>query len=152
MDAAVSHERGVPVFFKRDLILTHLVVDKININVDGEDRNYVVYYTGSSKYSISLKIFYNFLTFLYRYAFLLLYIVVFVGRSMILLNIFPFIPFLDVGRVYKVVQWIKPDGEPQSILLDVFDVTPGEPIRLMEISREVRCRAVFLLIHIPNLP
>ena len=49
MDAAVSHERGVPVFFKRDLILTHLVVDKININVDGEERNYVVYYTGSSE-------------------------------------------------------------------------------------------------------
>ncbi len=45
----MSHERGVPVFFKRDLILTHLVVDKININVDGEERNYVVYYTGSSK-------------------------------------------------------------------------------------------------------
>lgn len=89
MDAAVSHERGVPVFFKRDLILTHLVVDKININVDGEERNYVVYYTGS-----------------------------------------------NVGRVYKVVQWIKSDGEPQSILLDVFDVTPGEPIRLMEISRQ----------------
>lgn len=53
MDAAVSHERGVPVFFKRDLILTHLVVDKININVDGEERNYVVYYTGSSGYSSS---------------------------------------------------------------------------------------------------
>lgn len=53
MDAAVSHERGVPVFFKRDLILTHLVVDKININVDGEERNYVVYYTGSSMYIVS---------------------------------------------------------------------------------------------------
>lgn len=45
--------------------------------------------------------------------------------------------FTDVGRVYKVVQWVKPDGEHQSILLDVFDVTPGEPIRLMEISRQV---------------
>lgn len=51
--------------------------------------------------------------------------------------LFIFLNFTDVGRVYKVVQWVKPDGEHQSILLDVFDVTPGEPIRLMEISRQV---------------
>jgi hypothetical protein len=40
--------------------------------------------------------------------------------------------------VYKVVQWYDPGRESSSILLDVFDVTPGEPIRLMEISRQVR--------------
>jgi len=40
--------------------------------------------------------------------------------------------------VYKVVQWYDSGRESSSILLDVFDVTPGEPIRLMEISRQVR--------------
>lgn len=40
------------------------------------------------------------------------------------------------GRVYKVVQWVDSNGESQSILLDVFDVTPGETIQAMEISRD----------------
>lgn len=40
------------------------------------------------------------------------------------------------GRVHKVVQWVDSNGESQSILLDVFDVTPGEPIQAMEISKE----------------
>lgn len=40
------------------------------------------------------------------------------------------------GRVHKVVQWIDNNGDSQSILLDVFDVTPGEPIQAMEISKE----------------
>jgi len=53
MDSAVSHERGMPVFYKRDLILTHLVVDKVTINSNGEERKYVVYYAGSSKLSWS---------------------------------------------------------------------------------------------------
>jgi len=43
--------------------------------------------------------------------------------------------------VYKVVQWYDAGRESSSILLDVFDVTPGEPIRLMEISRQVRVMA-----------
>ena len=40
--------------------------------------------------------------------------------------------------MYKVVQWYDSGRESSSILLDVFYVTPGEPIRLMEISRQVR--------------
>jgi hypothetical protein len=40
-----------------------------------------------------------------------------------------------------VVQWYDSSGESSSILLDVFDVTPGEPIHLMEISRQVRVMA-----------
>lgn len=45
--------------------------------------------------------------------------------------------FSDQGRVYKVVQWYTEEGETFSVLLDVFDVTPEEPIRVMEMSREV---------------
>lgn len=37
-----------------------------------------------------------------------------------------------------MVQWYDEEGESQSVLLDVFDVTPGEPIRVMDMSREVR--------------
>ena len=47
-----------------------------------------------------------------------------------------FFKILDTGRVYKVVQWRDVNGEPSSVLLDVFDVTPGEPIRIMEISHQ----------------
>lgn len=56
------------------------------------------------------------------------------------LSLFKLNPFLlcaaGDGRVHKVVQWIDNNGESQSILLDVFDVTPGEPIQAMEISKE----------------
>lgn len=34
------------------------------------------------------------------------------------------------------MQWRDVNGEPSSVLLDVFDVTPGEPIRIMEISHQ----------------
>jgi hypothetical protein len=44
-----------------------------------------------------------------------------------------------------VVQWFDSSGESSSILLDVFDVTPGEPIRLMEISRQVGVMAKVLV-------
>jgi hypothetical protein len=44
--------------------------------------------------------------------------------------------FLGDGRVHKIVQWMDSDGESKSILLDVFDITPGEAIQSMEISRE----------------
>ena len=40
------------------------------------------------------------------------------------------------GRVYKIVQWIDDSGNSYSNLLDVFEVTPGEPIRGMEISQK----------------
>ncbi|KAF7399723.1 hypothetical protein HZH68_008315 [Vespula germanica] len=89
MDSAISHENEKPVFYKRDVMLTRLVVDKLRIDFVGIDLDYTVYYAGSSD-----------------------------------------------GRVHKVVQWIDNNGESQSILLDVFDVTPGEPIQAMEISKE----------------
>jgi len=51
MDAAVSHENGKPIFYKRDLLFTHLVVDKLKIDLFGSDLEYIVYYAGTSKYS-----------------------------------------------------------------------------------------------------
>lgn len=55
------------------------------------------------------------------------------------INIFTLFKFdfltLDEGRIHKIVQFYKND-ESVSILLDVFDVTPGEPIQAMEISRK----------------
>lgn len=54
-----------------------------------------------------------------------------------LLNAF-FYWFVDDGRVHKIVEWNKDNGETSSILLDVFDVTPGEPIQVMEISKETK--------------
>jgi hypothetical protein len=50
MDAAVSHENGKPVFYKRDLLFTHLVVDKLKIDLFGTDLEYIVYYAGTSEY------------------------------------------------------------------------------------------------------
>ncbi|XP_049765602.1 semaphorin-2A-like [Schistocerca cancellata] len=40
------------------------------------------------------------------------------------------------GQVYKVAKWLDEQAEPASRLVDVFDVTPGEPIRAMEISKK----------------
>ncbi|KAL0270780.1 UNVERIFIED_CONTAM: hypothetical protein PYX00_008074 [Menopon gallinae] len=89
MDEAVSHENDRPVFYKRDLIFTHLVVDKIKIELFGNQLEYAVFYAAT-----------------------------------------------NTGRVYKVVQWRDANNEPSSVLLDVFDVTPGEPVRVMEISHQ----------------
>ncbi|XP_045110668.1 semaphorin-2A-like isoform X1 [Portunus trituberculatus] len=47
MDEAVAHEHNKPVFFKRDLIFTHLVVDKVTGGTYGQENVYTVYYAGS---------------------------------------------------------------------------------------------------------
>lgn len=49
MDEAVAHEHNKPVFFKRDLIFTHLVVDRVTGGTYGQENTYTVYYTGSCK-------------------------------------------------------------------------------------------------------
>ncbi|KAK6631234.1 Semaphorin-2A [Polyplax serrata] len=87
MDEAVRHENDKPVFYKRDLIFTHLVVDQVKIDSFGDQTEYTVYFAGTNN-----------------------------------------------GRVYKVVQWMDFGGDRFSELLDIFDVTPGETIRVMEIS------------------
>lgn len=40
----------------------------------------------------------------------------------------------NLGRVYKVVQFYR-NNEPNSKLLDIFEVAPDEPIQVMEISQ-----------------
>lgn len=57
-----------------------------------------------------------------------------------------FLLYSDLGRVYKIVQWYSEEGESQSVLLDIFDVTPGEPIRFMEISKKVPLINIFLFL------
>lgn len=49
MDSAVMHENEKPVFFKRDLLFTRLVVDKVKIDMLGNILEYTVYYAGTSK-------------------------------------------------------------------------------------------------------
>jgi hypothetical protein len=89
MDSAVMHEHDKPVFFKRDVFFTRLVVDKIKVDIGGAVLDYTVYYAGTNE-----------------------------------------------GRVHKIVEWQRDSDGTSSILLDVFDVTPGEPIQVMEISKE----------------
>lgn len=40
----------------------------------------------------------------------------------------------NLGRVYKIVQFYR-NNEPNSKLLDIFEVAPEEPIQVMEISQ-----------------
>lgn len=50
MDSAVRHEGDTPAFYKRDLVLTTLVVDKQFVDMLGDDITYTVFYAGSSKW------------------------------------------------------------------------------------------------------
>ena len=52
------------------------------------------------------------------------------------LNVTVYYAGSNVGRVYKVVQYVDDHFESHSYVVDIFDVTPGEPIRAMEISKE----------------
>lgn len=87
MDSAVSHENEKPIYYKRDLFFTRLVVDKVKVDMMGHQLEYTVYYAGTNE-----------------------------------------------GKIHKIVQWNR-NGDSQSALLDIFDVTPGEPIQAMAISR-----------------
>lgn len=49
MDSAVRHEGDAPAFYKRDLVLTTLVVDKQFVDMLGDDITYTVFYAGTSK-------------------------------------------------------------------------------------------------------
>ncbi|KAF2903793.1 hypothetical protein ILUMI_02381 [Ignelater luminosus] len=86
MDSAVMHENHRPIFFKRDLIYTKLVVDKVKVDIGGAIMEYTIYYAGTND-----------------------------------------------GRIYKIMQWYHQKDEFSSILLDIFDVTPGESIQVIEI-------------------
>lgn len=49
MDSAVRQEGDTPVFYKRDIVLTTLVVDKQFVDMLGSDITYTVFYAGTSK-------------------------------------------------------------------------------------------------------
>ncbi|VVC90235.1 unnamed protein product [Leptidea sinapis] len=48
MDSAVRHEGDAPAFYKRDLVLTTLVVDVQTIDMLADDVTYTVFYAGTS--------------------------------------------------------------------------------------------------------
>lgn len=67
MDSAVMHENEKPVFFKRDIFFTKLVVDKIRVDIGGAVLDYTVYYAGTSRFNFNypsintiLQIFFNY--------------------------------------------------------------------------------------------
>lgn len=47
MDEAVSHEHGMPVFYKGDVALSALVVERLKIPGFPDDKHYTVYYAGT---------------------------------------------------------------------------------------------------------
>lgn len=51
MDAAVRHEGDAPAFYKRDLVLTTIVVDKQFVDMLGDDITYTIFYAGTSKFN-----------------------------------------------------------------------------------------------------
>lgn len=50
MDSAVSHEHEKPIYYKRDLFFTRLVVDRVKVDMMGHQLDYTVYYAGTSEY------------------------------------------------------------------------------------------------------
>lgn len=50
MDSAVRHEGDTPAFYKRDLVLTTLVVDRQFVDMLRDDITYTVFYAGTSKW------------------------------------------------------------------------------------------------------
>jgi hypothetical protein len=49
MDEAVAHKDNKPVYYKRDLLFTRLVVDPLQYDVFGKRYHYTVYYAATSK-------------------------------------------------------------------------------------------------------
>ena len=125
MDEAVSHESGVPVFYKGDVAFSSLVVERLKIQGFPDDKHYTVYYAGTgiaAAHRLSIGSILNFLKTCFSSSFCA----------------------VD-GRVYKVVQWLdETTQQGKSELLDIFEVTSPEPIRMMEISPKVKWLILFL--------
>jgi len=47
MDEDVGHEGGSPVFYKRDVIFTHIVVDKVSTGLYSDKKDYTLFYIGT---------------------------------------------------------------------------------------------------------
>lgn len=50
MDEAVRHDFDIPLYYKRDVIFTHLVVDRVKV----VDLDYNVFYIGTSTHTYLL--------------------------------------------------------------------------------------------------
>ncbi|KOB76186.1 putative semaphorin 2a [Operophtera brumata] len=57
--SAVSHENEKPIYYKRDLFFTRLVVDKVKVDMLGHQMDYTVYYAGTMAFqrNLSVKVF-----------------------------------------------------------------------------------------------
>lgn len=53
----------------------------------------------------------------------------------------------DEGKIHKIVQWNR-NGDSQSALLDIFDVTPGEPIQVRTHTFETKESQVLNMLHL----
>lgn len=53
MDEAVSHENGLPVFYKGDVAFSSLVVERLKIAGFPDDKHYTVYYAGTGQHLTS---------------------------------------------------------------------------------------------------
>lgn len=48
MDEHVGHQGEAPVFYKRDVVFSHLVVDRVSVGKYGEKRDFTMFYIGCS--------------------------------------------------------------------------------------------------------
>lgn len=55
MDEAVSHESGVPVFYKGDVAFSSLVVERLKVQNFPDDKHYTVYYAGTGGVFFSIQ-------------------------------------------------------------------------------------------------
>lgn len=106
MDKAVDHENHAPVFYKRDLVFTKLVVDRYNGDAVKVSRTFITLIRSPFRIRIEL---------LNQE-----YMVYYVGTN--------------AGRIYKIVQYNR-NGESKSKLLDIFEIAQNEAIQVMEISQ-----------------
>jgi len=47
MDSTVAHQGGAPVFYKRDVIFTNLVVDRVTAGLYGDKKEFSIFYIGT---------------------------------------------------------------------------------------------------------
>jgi len=47
MNSEVNHEGGAPVFYKRDVVFTHVIVDKLTVGMFSEERQFTLFYVGT---------------------------------------------------------------------------------------------------------
>ena len=110
MDSAVSNENNRPVFFRRDVMFTKIVVDTIEI--DG--IRYTVYFAGTNTGHVHK-------------------IVEWYGAGSGPMSS-SFGPSEESGASFSGQQTANGNGGAQSALVEIIDATSPEPVRALEIS------------------